>query len=404
LGGVSEDGSGSVILTYKYRIKDRRAKRILNARAVAVNQVWNYCCAYQRDIEARYRLGARPRQWPSRFDLCKLTAGTSRDLGISADTINSVCFRFFYARNKARRSPKFRASFGPRRSLGWIPTAKGTLRINGNSATYYGETFRWFGSKRRPLPDRVGAATFVEDALGRWWVSFNIEAEQRQQAVGPAVGIDLGLKTFATASNGAKIEAPRIYREYEHRLSIAQRAGNRQRTRRLHTKIANCRRDFLHKASTDLVRSHSLIAVGNVSASQLAKTRMAKSVLDAGWSAFRSMLSYKCQQAGAAFLEIDEKWTSVTCSECGALSGPQGQKGLRIREWICPDCGASHARDTNAARNILARSAPRPVGESQMSRIGTEGNAPMNPDYRTVRDEIPNQGASERMAAAARED
>jgi putative transposase len=358
-----------VILTFKYRIKDRRAKRALRAYAIAVNQVWNYCVAYQRDVEARYRLGAPKRRWPSGFDLCNLTAGTYKELGISADTINQVCIRFAHARNAKRRAPRFRASFGPRRALGWVPVKKGRARIDGNSITYCGDTFRWFGSKRRPLPDKIGAMAFAEDALGRWWVCFQVEIQERAASSAPPVGVDLGLKSFATLSSGEKIEAPQIYRRHEQRLAVAQRAGNKQRTRRLHAKIANCRRDFLHKASTELVRNHSLIAVGNVSSSQLAKTRMAKSVLDAGWSAFRFMLSYKCQQAGASFLEVDEKFTTQTCSSCGSLppERPKGIAGLGIREWECSDCGARHDRDVNAARNILrlALAAQRPAGESQ---------------------------------------
>lgn len=134
-----------------------------------------------------------------------------------------------------------------------------------------------------------------------------------------------------------------------------------------HLKIKNCRQDFLHKLSTEIVRDHGLVAVGNVSPSKLAKTRMAKSVIDAGWSMFRGMLRYKCEHARACYLDVDEKFTTVACAECGSLSGPKGQKGLRIRVWECSDCGASHDRDVNAARNILrlALSTQRPVGESR---------------------------------------
>jgi putative transposase len=356
-----------MILTYKYRLKDRNAAKHLRAMAVAVNQVWNYCNAAQRDVEARYRLGAPKRRWPSGFDLCKLTAGTSADLGINANTINAVCLRYAQARDTAKRALRFRASFGGRRALGWVPVKKGRFSVTGNAIAYHGKTFRFFGLKRRPLPEKLGAASFVEDARGRWYICIQVEVEEKPARDGRTIGIDLGLKSFATTSDGGKIEAPRIYRDYERRLGIAQRAGNKRRARALHAKIANCRRDFLHKVSTELVRSHGLIAVGNVNASKLARTRMAKSVLDAGWSTFRNMLSYKCQQAGACFLEVDEAWTTQTCSECGSIAGPKGRAGLNKRDWDCPDCGAHHDRDVNSALVILARalSAQRPVEGSQ---------------------------------------
>jgi hypothetical protein len=105
--------------------------------------------------------------------------------------------------------------------------------------------------------------------------------------------------------------------------------------------------------ATGLVRQHAAIIVGNVNTAGLAKTPMAKLVLDAGWSTLRTMLSQKCDSAGVWFDEVDERFSTQTCSECGALSGPKGIAGLGIREWCCP-CGAVHDRDINSARVILA--------------------------------------------------
>ena len=123
----------AMLLTYKYRIKDRSAKKTLIKHAYAINQVWNYCVAFQRDVESRYRAGSAQRKWPSRFDLQKLTAGTSKDLGIHAQSVQGVCRQFAHSRDKLRRAPRFRASGGPRRALGWVPFEDQSRRIEGNA-------------------------------------------------------------------------------------------------------------------------------------------------------------------------------------------------------------------------------------------------------------------------------
>jgi putative transposase len=196
----------------------------------------------------------------------------------------------------------------------------------------------------------VKGGAFVEDALGRWWVCFHVDVTDREVTANGEVGIDLGLKTLATLSDGVKIENLRHRAAWAQKLATAQRARNKRRSKAIHAKIANCRRDHLHKVTTTLARSHALIAVGNVNAKRLARTRMAKSVLDAGWSTFRSMLRYK----SPGYMEVDEKWTTQTCSGCGSIAGPKGRAGLNERVWVCPECGAVHDRDHNSAVNILA--------------------------------------------------
>lgn len=345
-----------MILTYKYRIKDNSARKVLRRHACAVNQVWNYCNALQRDIEARYRAGSPKRRWHTNFDLQKLTAGTSKLLGIHSGTVESVCDQFARSRDKARRPLRFRSSGGARHALGWIPLKKQSRQVDGNTITYLGKQFRWFGDKRRPLPANAKGGAFVEDARGRWYVCLHVEIAEDRPTGTAKIGIDLGLKSIAACSDGATIEAPRIYRRHEQRLAVAQRAGNKRRTKAIHAKIKNCRKDFIHKASAKIARENSLIAVGNVNASTLAKTRMAKSVFDAGWSMFRTQLGYKASRHRAVYLDIDEKFTTQACSRCGVIpdSSPKGMGALGIRAWDCSECGANHDRDVNAARNILA--------------------------------------------------
>jgi putative transposase len=122
-----------VILTYKYRIKDRTAKKQLKQHAWAVNQVWNWCNSYQKNIEDKYFAGAAKRKWPTAFDLEKLCAGVGTQLGIYAQTVGAVCQQFVSNRNAKRGSLRFRSSFGSGRSLGWIPLSGQGIRVSGNS-------------------------------------------------------------------------------------------------------------------------------------------------------------------------------------------------------------------------------------------------------------------------------
>lgn len=344
---------------YKYRLKDRSGRKTLARHAYGCNQVWNWCAGQHLNQIERYRAGAPRSNWLSAFDLAKQCKGVGADLGIHQQSVANVCEQFVRSRDQIKKCPNFRGSFGQRRAHGWVPFQRQSRQIDGNSVIYLGKRYRWFGNKRRPLPDNAKGGAFVEDALGRWWVCFHVEVADAP-ATGDAVAIDLGLKDFATLSTGEKIAAPRFYREHEAALATAQRA-RKSHSARIHLKIANRRRDFHHKLSTRLSREYAFIAVGNVNAKSLAKTRMAKSVLDAGWSAFRNMLRYKA----GTYREVDESFTTVTCSACTTRSGPEGQKGLRIREWDCVNCGASHDRDHNSAKNILARSVAGPVEGSR---------------------------------------
>jgi IS605 OrfB family transposase len=205
-----------------------------------------------------------------------------------------------------------------------------------------------------PSGVRIRNGSFNQDSRGRWHINLPIEVTTADHAPLTRVGIDLGLKDLATLSDGGKIEMPRFYRKSEAALATAQRARKSKRARNIHTKIANRRKDFLHKASTALAKEYGLIVIGDVSASKIARTQMAKSVLDAGWADLKAKLSYKSIRNGGACLEVSERMTTQTCSTCGALpeGRPKGIAGLGIREWTC-DCGTTHDRDVNAAQNIL---------------------------------------------------
>ena len=147
-------------------------------------------------------------------------------------------------------------------------------------------------------------------------------------------------------------------------LGLAQRAKNKSRIKAIHAKIKHRRADALHKYSRKLVNTNAAIFVGNVSSLKLVRTKMAKSVLDASWATLKTMLEYKSAHAGIVFEEVNEAYTTQTCSSCKAISAnsPKGRAGLGIREWTC-ECGVTHNRDVNAAKCILAVGLDRLVGE-----------------------------------------
>lgn len=357
-----------MILTYKYRLKDRSARKTLLRHAWAANQVWNFCVETQRKSQRLWKQGSANARWLSNYELQKLAAGSSKELGLHSKSIGEICRFFSNARDERRAAPAFRVSGGSRRSLGWVPFRSSDprgLQIDGNSVTYLGKRYRFFGAHRRILPAVVKNGSFKQDARGRWYVCFAVDVEANRLTGGGEIGIDLGLKTLAVTSEGEEVVHLRHYRHYQEALAKAQRAGNKKRVAAIHAKIANARKDHHHKATTKIARENKLIVVGDVSVAKLRKTRMAKSVLDAGWSQFKTMLEYKAGLHRATFEVVNESWTSVSCSSCGARSGPQGQKGLRIREWVCEVCGSVHDRDINAAKNILALSAQRRGDESR---------------------------------------
>ena len=178
------------------------------------------------------------------------------------------------------------------------------------------------------------------------------------------VGIDLGLKTLATCSDGRKIEAPRWYRNQQRRIAEHQRKKCSRQARNLQAKIANRRKDFLHKESDRLTKECELIVVGDVRSAKLAKTNMAKSVNDAGWAMFKTLLSYKAIARKVVYREVSERLSTQTCSGCSAIGGPKGREGLGIREWVCGKCGAVHDRDIASARTIKREA----LGEGDVMR------------------------------------
>jgi putative transposase len=321
----------AMIVVYRYRVKSLTG--LLNKQARAVNFCWNYCNDRQKDALRFHR------PWLTGFDLNKLTTGSSKELGLHSGTVNAVCEQYAKSRSQKKR-PYLR--YRGRKALAWVPLKGRELKREGNAFRFAGNTFRVFYS--RPLPEgkiRDGTC-FAKDLRGNWFLNIAIEVPAAPaRAPVRGVGIDLGLKDFAVFSDGTVVQSQRIYRDAEQQLAVAQRARKKRRVTAIHAKLANRRRDFHHQLSARLVRDFDYIAVGNVNAAALAKTAMAKSVLDAGWSSFRHILAYKAVRHGAWFEEVDERFTTQICSGCGALpdSRPKGIADLGVREWQCVNVG-----------------------------------------------------------------
>lgn len=319
--------------------------------AGSVNFVWNYCNEVNQESWKKFN------KTYSAFDLNKKTAGCAKELGLHSQTVQAVCEE--YAKS-AKHQKKVKLNWrSKKRSLGWIPFKACAVKVENDVVTYQNQSFRFWES--REIEGKVRFGSFSQNTKGNWFVNLVIEdCDRGRIKTDKEVGVDLGLKTIATLSDGSKLDRENLTKKYENKLAVAQRAKKKKQVTAIHIKIKNTRKDFNHKATTQLVKNYDRIVVGNVSSSKLKKTRMAKSVSDAGWSSFKTMLVYKAVALGVEVSEVNESFSTVTCWCCQARTGPKGQAALGVRVWTCSACGASHDRDVNAARNILA------FGKSQL--------------------------------------
>ncbi|WP_184921378.1 RNA-guided endonuclease InsQ/TnpB family protein [Kitasatospora gansuensis] len=293
---------------------------------------------------------------------------------VSVDALQSslrdldTAYRNFYDSLSGKRRgrpvglPRFKSRKDNRQSLRF---SRNGFRIRGNGKLNLAKIGDVRVKWARALPADPSSVTVVLDPSGRYHASFVVDIEpEHLPALDAEVGIDLGLTTYAVMSDGTVIDNPRFLRKAERRLKAAQRvlsrkakgSRNRAKARRkvakAHARVADTRMDWMHKQTTRLIRETQAIYLEDLNVRGLARTRLAKSVYDAGWSTFRRLLTEKAARYGRHVGVIGRyEPTSQVCSTCGV---PDGPKPLNVRTWKCGACGTSHDRDLNAARNILA--------------------------------------------------
>ena len=368
--------SVTVQLRYNYRLYPTPGQRIALARAFGCARV-----VFNDGLAARQAAHRAGLPYPSDRDLsARLTAAKATPerawLGeVSAVVLQqaladlNAAYRNFFSSLKGDRkgpkvvTPRFRSRKDTRQAIRFTANAQFKVLPNGKLwlPKIGAVPVRW----SRPLPSEPSSITVIKDSAGRYFASFVVQANPGPlPRVEPVVGIDLGLRHFAVLSDGRKITSPRFLRRAEKKLKRAQRAlfrkqkGSRNRDKarvtvaRVHARVADARRDSHHKLSTALIRENQAVAVEDLCVTGLARTRLAKSVQDAGWSAFVAMLEYKARLYGREFRRIGRfEPTSQVCSACGVRDGP---KPLHVRQWTCGACGVTHDRDINAAKNIAA--------------------------------------------------
>lgn len=312
-----------------------------------------------------------------------------------------AAFTAFFA--KQARYPRFKSRVG-RQSATYTRSAfrlkDGVLRLAKTTAPLR-YVWTWPGIDSASLDPT--SVTVARDPAGRWFVTFNVDVPDPAPLAAAAqnAGIDVGLKDFAVLSTGEKIPHPKDWERHEKRLKRYQRRlarcqrGSRNRAKarvkvaRAHARVADARRDFLHKTSTDLIRRFDTIAVEDLNVVGMVRNRrLAHAISCTGWGEHRRILEYKARRYGRTVAVVG-RWypSSKTCSGCGYLLD---SLSLGTRHWTCPSCGAWHDRDINAAKNILAAGLAVTACGGDIRRTGPpSAQSPVKQEPQPVRDGIP---------------
>ncbi|MFE2494577.1 RNA-guided endonuclease InsQ/TnpB family protein [Streptomyces scopuliridis] len=354
---------------FKYRFYPTDAQAAELSRTFGcVRKVYNMAleartCAWQQGERVNYNAtSSMLTAWKKTEELAYLSDVSSVPLQQCLRHLQGAFVNFWEKRGKY---PRFKSRKKSRRSAEYTSSAF-RYRDGGLALAKMKEPLDIVWSCPLPEGATPSTVTVSQDSAGRWFVSMLCEdaGVKPLPATDAAVGIDAGLDHLLTLSTGEKIANPRHERVDRARLAKAQRklakkakgSANRDKARRkvakIHARIADRRRDHLHKITTRLVRENQMFVIEDLTVRNMVKNwKLARAISDAAWSEFRSMLEYKAQWYGREVIAVD-RWfpSSKLCSTCGTL---QDKMPLHVRTWTC-GCGTTHDRDVNAAKNLLA--------------------------------------------------
>ena len=345
---------------YRFRLYPSKAQeKQMNTHFWLAKNLWNDLLEHSKNIYGNFD------KFPSRDALQRMT----KDSGMFSQTAQEIAHRVekgIWRYVKLRKSGDKKAGF---------PRFKSIDRMKSlhypQAGFSLGEKLKLtpFGKipivQHREIKGKIKTLSLKKEASGKWFACFAVEETPTIKAPNgkPKIGIDLGLKTLATLSDGNIIKNPRHLKKHADNLARLQRllsrkrkgSKNRRKAKRevalSYEKVANTRTDFLHKATTNLANSYSLIALEKLASQEMSEQNFGKSINDAGWGIFTNMLSYKAESAGCQVVFVDPKNTTQECSSCHEIV----KKDLTERMHNCPFCNLSMDRDLNAAINILTR-------------------------------------------------